>query len=337
MQARHFIQPIMAEAVHIDSVRLSHAYLARALPSPQDLSNAGFDLTYKNRKGSDIVTAHRNSNSQVPNEPYVMVIRNSNIFGYSGVSVECSLTKLVNGNGLGIQEDEDIECGLDAIEDFLRGRVGIQFDSRTAKVGRFDVNADFRVGEDRIPLYVNMLSRPSGRYRPSIVGTTTKYFTNKSTGYAIYGKKAEMEHQVKKRKATMDDVVAAEGILRLEKRFYRPQPIRRFAKRLNLNPQADQLLTKAVAMQFIREALSETRLDEFKYSNEARKYELLNHFPKKAAEMLGILEYCVLLGEDCWDKLGCNKQTLERKKKALKNAELWDVSPAEALPALAVP
>jgi hypothetical protein len=60
MQARHFIQPIMAEAVHIDSVRLSHAYLARALPSPQDLSNAGFDLTYKNRKGSDIVTAHRN-------------------------------------------------------------------------------------------------------------------------------------------------------------------------------------------------------------------------------------------------------------------------------------
>jgi hypothetical protein len=336
MDDRIYIPPIVAEAVHIDTIRLTHYYRSCDLPSPIELQELGFELTTKEREvDNKVTTAHPKIKNAT--DPYITVINSSNVNSYSGVTIECSLAKLVNKSGMGAQKEEDIECGRDAIEDYVRGKLGIDFNCYTARVGRLDVNADFRVGEERIPLYIKTISTPSGRFRTAIVGNTTKYFTNKSGGYAIYGKQAEMKEQLKERRVTQEYVLAAEGILRIEKRLYKPQPIRRFAQKLNIEPVAGQLLTQAVAVRLITEALFEMNLNEMKHSNDARNYQLLDCFGKKAAEMVGILEYSKLFGDDCWKKLGCSKQTFEKKKRALKKANLWDVSPDEALPALVIP
>jgi hypothetical protein len=336
MQARHLLQPIIAEAVHIDSVRIGHRYRVSDLPPPKELKILGFDLSFKIRGKNAITTAKPNPTFSTSNDPYIKITSSSNPHSYSGISVSCSLAKLVNGNGLGEQTDDDIECALDAIEDFIRTRLGMDFDAPTAKVSRFDVNGDFRVGEERIKLYLNSLSRPNSRLVQSTFGDSTNYFYNGSRAFAVYGKREEMENQYKNGKATLDDVAAADGLLRVETRLKNTESIKRFAKGQSIQTFAKDLFTKAVASTFMSEALQQLDLDQEKISVDAREHVLIQAFKKDAAEMLGILQYRGLLGEDFWKQLGWNQQMYYRKKKELVSANLWNVSPAERLPALVV-
>lgn len=337
MGERNYIQPIVAEAVHIDTVRLSHAYRASDLPSPERLiKELGFIVNTNQLRDNIVHTAHSKAFGSKISEPHLTVIQSENRYKYSGINIECSLAKLESGTGTGKQHDEDIGCALDAIEDFIRGRIGVEFDAQTAKVRRYDVNADFPVGEERIPLYLETLSRPHARLLHSRVGHTTNYFTNRQRGFVAYGKMAEMQKQFKEGKVTREDVLAAEGIIRIEKRLYQSQAVNRFANSLRVINEARQLLTKAVATKFISDAIAELNLDKPKFSADAKSELLIERFGKRATEMMGVLTYREILGEDFWVRLGWGSQTYDRRKKDLKKHNLWDISPAEALPALLV-
>jgi hypothetical protein len=167
MGDRNYIEPIVANGVHIDTVRLSHAYRRSDLPSLDKLKELKFDINSKRRKGNWIHTAHSKPFGYRSGDPHISVILSENYYSYSGIKIECSMAKLVNGTGIGKQTDEDIGCGFDAVEDFIRMVLGIEFDARTAKVGRFDVNADFPVGRERIQLFEKALSRPHASLIPS--------------------------------------------------------------------------------------------------------------------------------------------------------------------------
>lgn len=334
MPNRLFVDPIEARAVHIDTVRLSHAYNSWDLPPPLNLKSLGLDITFKERRNNEITTAYA---KPVNNMPFLMVTRSENERSYSGITVECSLAKLVNGTGLGVQTAADIECAFDAIDDYIIQRLGVVFDTRTALVKRFDVNADFYVGEDRINLYLASLSRPDSRLKAGHIERGTNYFFNKSRTFAIYGKKEEMKQQLKKRKATQEDVLAAEGLLRVEKRLLTREAVKRYASSKSLEANAKDLLTTAVASAFIADSLSQLSLDKPKYSLKARTDLLVEYFGNKTAELLGMLILREYYGEDFWKKVGIDYQAYNRKKKILKAANLWDVSPAEALPALVIP
>lgn len=323
--------------MHIDTVKLTHSYLASDLPLPTDLAKLGFDLNFKQRGGNDITTAHPKQHITISSEPYITVIRSSNNHSYSGITVECSLMKLVKYNGLGEQNEVDIDCSLDAIEDAVRNRVNVNFDARTAKVSRFDVNADFNVGEQRIKLYMDSLSRPYSRLTPSKFDDSTVYYYNGSRTFAVYGKRKEMEKQLKKRKVMKHDVDAAEGLMRVEMRLKTPDAVKRYAKKIPVNAVAKDLCTQTIASKLISETINQLDLDRTKISMDARADLLIQEFGISAPEMLGILKYKELLGEDFWKKIGWSASTYYRKKKELEAVNLWNVSPDEALPALVIP
>jgi hypothetical protein len=335
MQDRIFVAPIPASAVHIDTVRLSHSYRSADLPPPDDLLRSGFEVKKKYRGDNLIHTAISKPYRDTSSEPQIFIVRSE--YGYCGISSEFSVAKLVSGSGLGIQTDEDIECALDSLVGFICQKTGVEFDTATAKVNRFDVNADFPVGEERIRLYEEAASRPYSRLTPCSVGETTKYFSNKSQGYALYGKMAEVSKRFKEGRVSQDDVLAAEGLLRLERRLYNTGAVNRFAAKNSLQARAEKLLTTQTAHMLITEMVAQLRLDKEKFSMEARDELLIKYFGKKAPEKLGILKYRELFGEDFWKKLGWDKQMYGRKKKPIIEANLWDVSPAEALPALVIP
>jgi hypothetical protein len=336
MQDRNYVQPIVAEAVHIDTVRLSHTYRLSELPSLETLRKLNFDMNFKTRRGGRTCAAHSKPFGRREGDPHITIILSENVSSYSGMIIECSLAKLVNGTGLGKQTDEDIACGLDAIEDCIRILIGFDFDARTARVRRFDVNADFRVGGGRILLFEKALSRPHSSLTPSNIAGTTVNFYNKSRAFAIYDKKKEMERRFKEGRVSLEDVSAAEGLLRIESRLQTPAAISRFAKKLSLKNIANDLMTTDVALAFISEGVTQLSLDKPKFSTEARSSMLIEEFGKDAAEMLGTLMYKELLGEDFWKDLGWSKSTYNRKKRELVAANLWNISPYEALPALVV-
>ena len=184
--------------MHIDTTRISHAYRRSELPEPDELFQRNFAVKHNKRGNNRIWTAQLRPHRNESIDPYLFLVISE--FGYCGISAEFSAAKLVNGNGLGGQTDEDIYFALDAVEDFIRTRTGVEFDARTAKVNRFDVNADFPVGESRIGLYVQSASRPYSRLVNSKYESTTNYFYNKSRTFAIYAKMKEMEKQFKKEK-----------------------------------------------------------------------------------------------------------------------------------------
>lgn len=337
MQGRTFLPPIVADAVHIDSVKLSHSYRASELPSPTDLVKMGFDLTFKTRGNNEITTARPKQALSTSSGPYITVIRSSNNYAYSGIAVEVSLMKLGTYSGLGVQSNEDIEWGLDAIGDVVRDKLNVSFDARTAKVSRFDVNADFNVGEQRIKLYIDSLSRPYSRLTPSTFDDSTVYYYNGSRTFAVYGKRKEMEKQFKKGKVMKQDVDAAEGLLRVEMRLKTPHAVKQYAKKIPVKALAKDLFTEAIASKLMSETINQLDLDKAKISMDARAELLIKEFGFDAPEKLGILRYKELFGEDFWIKLGWSKSTYYRKRKELENVNLWSVSPDEALPALVIP
>lgn len=336
MGDRNYIEPIVAKGVHIDTVRLGHAYRQSDLPSVERLQELKFDINIKVRKGNRIYTAHSKPFGNRPGEPHISVILSENKYSYSGIKTECSIAKLVNGTGLGKQTDEDIGCSLNWIEEIIGMVLGIKFDARTAKVGRFDVNADFHVGSERIQLFEKSLSRPHARLKPSTFGDSSIYFSNGSRAFAIYDKQKEVEKRFKEGKVSREDVIAAEGLLRVESRLLTPQAVSRFAQKLSCGNIAGELMTTDVALAFISESITQLRLDKPKFSAEARSYMLIEQFGKDAAKMLGILMYKELLGEEFWKELGWKESTYYRRKKELVEANLWNTSPYEALPALVV-
>lgn len=298
-------QLIEASAMHVDTVKISHAYRYYDLPPPEELEDKGFELTFKRRKNSNkILTADLKPNNFT--RYHLKVIKSER--GYCGVNIELSLAKYHSNSGLGIQTDADIDYVFDDIEFIINQLIGVKFNPRTAKVSRIDVNADFPVGEDRIHSYLNVLSRPSSRFTPAGFGDTTKQFHNKSRKLIVYGKYNEVENQVKKGRATTDDLNAARGLLRVEIGL-RKSPINRLAKKLNVPAEASQLINLSVVKRIVSDGLRELRLNMTKISSD-KLYRLMSeNFGANAPLMLGIIKYREVYGDDFWKIFGWSQAT----------------------------
>ena len=326
-----YSQFIEANALHVDTVKISHAYRYYDLPPPEKLEDKGFELTFKRRKSNTILTAYLKPNNLI--RGHSKVIKSER--GYCGVSIELSLAKYHDRSGLGIQTDNDISSVFNDLEFLIHELVGAKFDPRTAKVSRLDANADFSVGEDRITSYINAISRPNARFTPAAFGDTTVQFYNKSRKLLVYGKYKEVENQVKKGRATTDDLDAARGLLRVEISL-KKTPLDRLAKKLNIPAEANKLINLSVANHIVSEGLHQLRLDMPKIAYD-KLYRLMSeNFGADAPLMLGIVQYRAVYGDDFWKVFGWSPATYYRQTKRLKDANLWDVSFDEELPALTV-
>jgi hypothetical protein len=323
------IQSIKADALHVDTVKISHACRFNDLPPPDVLEKQGFELTFKRRKNSNnILTAHLKTSSY-----HLTLIKSDR--GYCGVIIELSIAKYHSSNGLGTQTDADIDYVFREIEIIIGRYVGLKFDPKTAKISRLDVNADFQVGEVWVRSYLNALSRPSTRFIPAEFGDTTRQFYNKSRKLLVYGKYSEVEKQMKKGKATPADLKEAEGLLRVEIGLRKP-PISRLATKLKVAAEGSNLINLSVAKQIVTDGLHELRLDMTKISHEKLFRLMSENFGTDAPLMLGIIKYREVYGDDFWKIFGWSQATYYRKIKKLKDANLWHISPDEDLPALEI-
>ena len=324
------VSSIEANTLHIDTIKIGHAYRNKDLPLLEGLLNKGFELNHKQRKNlNKITTAHLKPNNLIP---YHLTIIKSD-YGYCGVNIELSLAKFLDNSGLGEQTNDDIDCAFESIDYIIKEQVNVEFDSRTAKVGRLDVNADFPVGEDKIQSYINAISRPNSRFTPAEFGETTKQFYNKSRKLLVYGKYKEVEHRWKKGRATDEQLEMAKGLLRVEVGLRKP-PIDRLAKKLNISAEASHLINLTVARQIVSEGLHQLSLDMPRISDDALYRELLKHFGKDAPYWLGIIKWKEKYGDDFWRILGWSQSKYYKKKRELETANLWNVVSDEELQAL---
>lgn len=243
---------------------------------------------------------------------------------------------MLDGNGLGIQTSDDIEFAFDTLESSIHQRTGgIEFNARTAKVKRLDVNADFLIGEERIRSYINAVPRRLPRMIPGTVGETTAQHHNGSHTIITYGKYAEMQKQFRQGAATQKDVDAAAGLLRIEDRLTKNSPSR-LATKLNVDFEAQYLITLPIANQIIGKTLTQLGFDKPKVSPYQRDQKLFNHFkPGEALKMFGFLEWRERYGEDSLKTL-MSSSTYHRLRNKLRDAGLWDISPSGELPALTI-
>lgn len=327
--------PIVASAVHIDTVKISHAYRPDDLPSVEELMRRNFVIVYRQEGSNKITHAHLRPASKKSTQPNLKITISEH--GYSGISAEVSIAKLVSGNGLGKQTNADIECALDAIEDYIRKRVGFEFDARTAKVRRLDANADFLVGENQVIPFINSISCNDSRLTRGTFGSTTKQYSNVGRTLIAYGKKNQIEAKYKKGKATIEDVKAAEGLLRVESRLNNIEAVKRFAESYVMPNEAYHLLTIGLASRLMENALKLLNLDTSKLTEDGLYETLKRDFGQKTPEIIGIMKLREEYGEDFWKWLGWSPSTYYRKMKTLKAAKLWDISPYRDLPALLIP
>lgn len=325
---------LTAQAVHVDTIRLSRAYNKEQLPDVATLREMGFQVSVKsNDKGGVIVRAVHQPLSRLSHEPRITITRSD--VGYSGVEVEGSVAKLLDGGGLSAQSDDDLDAALTAIEDLVRSRVGVEFDVRAAVVKRLDANADFAVGEAGIAAYVSALSC-SGRLKRAMFGDTTACFYNSSRKLMVYGKRAETLERCRSGKASLSDVQAASGLLRLESSLKRPEAVRRLAMKLGVEPNAGSLVTLGTARFLVSEALSELRMDEPRVSAAERDALLVKRFGPEAASLAGVLDWRARNGTNFWKGLGWSAAKYYRVQKRLRDAGLWDTSSEGLLPALSL-
>jgi hypothetical protein len=146
-----------------------------------------------------------------------------------------------------------------------------------------------------------------------------------------------MENEYKKGRASIEDVEAAEGLLRIESRLKGSQAVNRFAKSYSMPNEADYLLTRGLATALVNNALKLLNLDTSKPNKDGLYEKLKKEFPDDIPEILGIIKLREEFGEDFWKWLGWSKSTYYRKKKFLKAAKLWDIFPYIDLPALLLP
>lgn len=324
---------ITATAIHIDTVQLSHAYRRADLPSSDELLKRDFSISFKERAPSGVIcNASFRPFGKKAREPRLNVTISDG--GYCGITAELSIAKLLDGNGLGNQTAEDIECALDAVQDFIRQRVGVEFEAATAKVKRLDANADFPVGENRIHSFVRSIKCPSSRMTQGTLGRTTVNFFNRSRTLIVYGKRAEVEAQFKRNAATAANVEAATGLLRVESRLRGPQ-IQRLAKKLGVPAVAGDLLTLPAAERIVCAALNELGLDTPKTTAQTRDGKLVEVFGGDAPAMLGILEWKARYGEEALRKIW-SRSKFYRLRGQLIETDFWLATAGEELPALSV-
>lgn len=328
-----FVEMIASVAIHIDTVQLTHAYPRSALPTAGELLDRGFEVGYKHRQSSgDICNATLRPVGGRGHWPRLSVTLSQS--GYNGISAELSIAKLFTGHGLGQQTEDDIECALSDVGAFIRDRVGVEFDAQTAKVKRFDANADFDVGEGQIHAFVRSVSCRNSRMTSGTVGTTTAQYFNRSRTNIVYGKRAEMEEQAKSGKATASDVYEATGLLRIESRL-RGAQVKRLAQKLDLPAEAGHLLTLPVAEKVVSAALTELGLDTPKTTAQTRDQKLIDAFGGDAPAMLGFLEWKARYGEEALRELWSTSK-FYRIRAQLIETDFWLATAGEELPALSV-
>jgi hypothetical protein len=237
-----------------------------------------------------------------------------------------------------LTDERDVGQFLDETSDYVSDVTGRDFDAHTALVGRLDICHNFNVGEwNIVPHIYAVASLSLPRMNRMQVNDTTVFFQNKSKKHSkkhrlteklmLYGKLRQMKEDGN---ATLEELKAANGVLRLEHRFD-GDGVRRLSRDYDRNRHADCLLVSEIARDVLRNDLERTNLNKPKVAADDRIDTLLKALPKKrdtgvaVQRLAGFLSLLDHYGEDFWHipELGYSRSTYYEYARQCREADVW--------------
>lgn len=307
----------------------------RDFPENKDLRDEGWQPHYNSRFGNIDKWTHNHKGTNLPRFTWSKPQERE-----SWLTVEFSAPYLVKGTNALDVDDADIEAVFDLVSDYASQKVGVECDARKALVGRIDYAANFPVGQESIPLYLEAaldakVSRFCPPYRES--ETAVGLDTGGSRKIQLYDKHADVLNKVETGRlegnAAKLALASSVGVLRLESRFKTTQTVTRLAKSLDIERSPENLLSCETAGKVIAMELKKLSLDK-PVAPDSERFESLHETfgdYKTVADLLGFLAYRDRFGDNFYrlPQLGISKATYHRKVQMLKDAGLWLSSPSD--------
>jgi hypothetical protein len=313
------------QAPSFDTVTLRHLCLA---PCP-----AGFRRVRDERGERYVYNAPPSGGLARPHLTY-----SEDPTGRRHLSATVSISKMLYGHNVDCAAAEDLLPALDEISDFVSSVTGVEFDARTARVGRLDVCQTFPVGEAAVHLYLRALALASlPRQRPRVYHTGIEW-RDKTQKVIVYSKLAETLSRRGRRKATAEEVEAARGHLRIEFQFLTTGACRRLAEgRLRLpDRRAECLLRPEVAEVVMGQGLASLGLDR-PIPPPAARLDLLRKSYGDGATFSRLCRFVEELEERGQEAVieSRSYETFRKTRAEIQAAGAWLVNPsATALPPL---
>jgi hypothetical protein len=319
----------------------------RDFPENKDLRGDDWQPHYNSRFGNIDKWTHNKKGTNLPRFTWSKPQERE-----SWLTVEFSAPYLVKGTNALDVDNADIAAVLDLVSEYASQKVGVECDARQALVGRVDYAANFAVGAELIPLYLEAalgakVPRFCPPYRESetAVGLDTRNGVRKggSRKIQLYDKFADVLNKVESGRlegnAAKIALAAALDMLRLESRFKTTQTVTRLAKSLDIERTPESLLSCETAGKVIAMELKKLSLDK-PIEPKSERFEALHEAfgdCKTVSDLLGFLAHRDRFGDNFYrlSQLGISKATYSRKVKLLQDAGLWlSVGSDRALPSL---
>ena len=310
----------------------------RDIPSDKDFRDEGWNPVYNSRFGNIEKWTNNNRGTNYPRLTWSQFTDRE-----SWLTAEFSAPYLIHGTNAVDADNLDISTALDVVSEYTTLKTGIDCDSRTALVGRIDYAANFAVGADIIPFYLEAaLDAKVSRLKPPRRESETAVCVEGSARkIQIYDKNADVLNKIEsgRLEGKSADIAReiSRGVLRVESRFKTTQWVKRLAKTLDVERTPESMLNCETAERVIAMELEKLSLDKPIESESARLDSLIETFGGKASDLYGFLALRDRFGDEFYrfEHLGISKATYHRKVKELKAAGLWlSVASDRSLPAL---
>lgn len=300
----------------------------RNLPENKNLRDDGWNPIYNVRFGHIEKWTHNRKGSNLPRFTWSQPSDRE-----SWLTAEFSAPYLIHGTNTVDVDDADIEAAFDLVSDYASTITGVDCDARKALVGRIDYAANFAVGRENIPLYLEAaLSAKVSRLKPPRRESETAVCVEGSARkIQLYDKHADILSKVEsgrlEGKAADFALAASLGVLRVESRFKTTKWVSRLAKALDVDRTPESLLNCETADKVIAMELEKLSLDKPVEPNSARLDALVEAFGdyKKVSDLYGFLALRDRYGDNFhrFPQLRISKATYHRKVRELKDVGLW--------------
>lgn len=306
----------------------------RDIPEGKDLRGEGWQPHYNSRFGNIDKWTHYAKGTNLPRFTWSIPQERE-----GWLTAEFSAPYLVHGTNALDVNDADIYAALFTVSEYTSIKAGLPCDANAALVGRVDYAANFAVGEDKIPLYLEAaldakVSRFGLPYRES--DTAVGLDTGGSRKIQLYDKYADVLNKVETGRLQGDiaqiALEAAKDKLRVESRFKTTQSVTRLAKSLDVERTPESLLSSDVAEKVIAMELKKLSLDK-PVSPDSERFEALHEAfgdCKTVSDLFGFLAYRDRFGDNFYrlPQLNISRATYNRKVQMLKDAGLWLSAPS---------
>jgi len=252
--------------------------------------------------------------------------------GNDYLSAEASLPQVLNGSNVWLLNSEaELTRAVSLIAEKVSQTALIEYDAWQANIGRLDVVHQWPIGEHAVNARLVSLQRAHAHRMQRVVYDDTVYLQNKSEQFCFYSKHRQLAKLTSSGDATDEDLRAAVGLFRAERRFITGSRCRKLATDLNLpDRKALHLLSEKVAQTAVNEMLIQFQLDQTLEAGDSRLSLLFEHYGagQTYQRLAGFLMLCDTHGPDNLVPAFMSAKTFSRQRKELEKAGAWLVSPS---------